>query len=167
MALVSASLVGCSPAPSANPPAATGTTGPLGIAANPSKDEITDPNVSWISPSKVEVGNLYPNATGEFELTIYNGKDTPAAYVVEAQVPSFTADGYTAFPKEYLTWVTLDDARPVVPSKKSRIVTVDITMPANVTYSQKKVELWVVVFDATQAGSIQTQLACRVMVDTR
>jgi hypothetical protein len=167
MALVSVLFIGCSPAPSVATPSGAPPTGGLGISANPSKDEITDPNVSWISPAKVEVGNLYPNATGEFELTIYNGRDTNAAYSVEAQVPSFVADGYTAIPKEYLTWVTFDNPRPVVPPKQSRIIIVDITMPASVTYSQKKAEVWVVVRDETQAGSIQTQLACRVMVDTR
>jgi hypothetical protein len=165
VALATALLAGCQPAPPAVPP----PPGAIGISANPSsgKDDIADPNVSWIMPSKVEIGNLYPNATGEFELTIYNGKDTTATYAIDAMLPDFVTDGYQAIPKDYLSWVTFDDARPVIQPKKQRVLIVDITMPAGVVYSQKKVELWVVVRDVTQAGSIQTQLASRVLIDTR
>jgi len=168
MALAGSLLGACQPAPSTAKPTGGIPSGSLGIAATPeSPDEKTDPSITYISPGKVEIGNLYPNATGEFELTIYNGGDKPTTFSVTARAPDYTADGYNPLPDAYLKWVTFDDAKPVIPAKTARVVIVDITMPQNVTYTGQKAEFWVAVKDVGQGSMVQVELACRCRLSTR
>ena len=121
---------------------------------------------TWISPGKVEVGNFYPGARAEYPLSIHNGKDEPAKFSVTYRVADNTGEGYVTAPSEAQGWVIIADPAPVLAAKETRQVLIAVEMPKG-TKASPKWEFWIAVKDVTQTGMVQTELACRWLVEMR
>jgi hypothetical protein len=121
---------------------------------------------TWISPPKVEVGNFYPGARAECALTIHNGKDEPAKFSVTYREPSSPSEGYAAAPPEAKDWVKIADPAPVLKAKETREVLIAVEMPKGAE-APPKWEFWIAVKDVTQTGMVQTELACRWLVEMK
>lgn len=118
----------------------------------------------WISPSKVTVGKFYPGARAEYPLTIHNGNDYQAEFSITYRAPSEAAEDYVAAPDTAQDWVIIADSTPVVLApKETKEVLIAVEMPEGAE-APKRWEFWVVVKDETQAGMVQTELACRWLV---
>jgi len=117
----------------------------------------------WISPGKVEVGKFYPGATAAYPLTIHNGNDQPAEFSITYRVSNDTAEGFVIAPEEAQDWVIITDATPVIAPKDTIEVMIEVVMPKGAE-APEKWEFQVVVKDASQAGMIQTELACRWLI---
>jgi hypothetical protein len=146
-------LAGC-PQPSA-PPTAETTTPPPELH-----------NKTWISPGKVEVGNFHPGARAEYILSIHNGSDEPAEFSVSYRVVDNTAEDYEPAPTEAQAWVTIEDPAPVLAAKETKDVLIAMEMPGDAEVPPKW-EFRIIVKDVTQAGMVQTELACRWLVEMR
>jgi len=118
---------------------------------------------TWISPGKVEVGNFYPGARAEYPVTIHNGKDEPAEFLVTYRVPDNVGEGYVTAPDEAQGWVIIADPAPKLAAKETRDVLIAVEMPKGAK-APPKWEFWIAVKDVTQTGMIQTELACRWLV---
>jgi len=120
----------------------------------------------WISPGKVEVGNFYPGARAEYPLSIHNGKDEPAQFSVTYRIADNTAEGYVTAPGAAEGWVIIADPAPVLAAKETRQVLIAVEMPKGAK-APPKWEFWIAVKDVTQTGMVQTELACRWLVEMR
>jgi hypothetical protein len=121
---------------------------------------------TWISPGKVEVGNFYPGARAEYPLSIHNGNDEPAEFSVTYRVTNNTAEGYVSAPDEAQQWVIIADPAPVLAAKETREVLIAVEMPKGAE-APPKWEFWIAVKDVTQTGMVQTELACRWLVEMK
>jgi len=133
-------------------------------------EEVSPPpelyNKTWISPGKVIVGNFYPGARAEYLLSIHNGKDEPAKFSVTYREPGSTGEGYVTAPSGAQGWVIIADPAPVLAAKETRQVLIAVEMPKGAKASPKW-EFWIAVKDITQTGMVQTELACRWLVEMR
>jgi len=121
---------------------------------------------TWISPGKVEVGNFYPGARAEYPLSIHNGKDEPAEFSVTYRVADNTAEGYVTAPGGAEGWVIIAEPALVLAAKETRQVLIAVEMPKGAK-APPKWEFWIAVKDVTQTGMVQTELACRWLVEMR
>jgi hypothetical protein len=121
---------------------------------------------TWISPGKVEVGNFYPGARAEYPLSIHNGNDEPAEFSVTYRVSDNTAEGYVKAPDEAEGWVIIADPALVLPAKETKDVLIAVEMPEDAE-APSKWEFWIAVKDVTQTGMVQTELACRWLVEMK
>jgi len=164
--LVLVLTAGCTPVPP--PSGQTGIPpGGLGISATPREDGKGDKDITYISPAKIDIENLYPGATGEFELEVHNGKDMPCTFSITARPADSAEAPFEPLPKEYLGWVKIPEPSLLVPPKESKFVTIAVTMPPDATVKQKKYELLIAVKDTSQTSFIQIELGLRVMVSTQ
>ena len=120
----------------------------------------------WISPGKVEVGNFYPGARAEYPLTIHNGKDEPVEFSVTYRQPDNVGEGYVTAPSAAQDWVIIADPAPVLAAKETRDVLIAVEMPKDAE-APPKWEFWIAVKDVTQTGMVQTELACRWLVEMK
>ena len=118
----------------------------------------------WISPGKVEVGNFFPGARAEYPITIHNGNDEPTEFSITFQVPGSTAEGYEKAPSAVQDWIIIEDPAPVLEAKETREVLIAVVMPEDAE-APPKWEFWIAVKDVTQTGMVQTELACRWLVE--
>jgi hypothetical protein len=140
-------------------------------SATPATGEEANPppelyNKTWISPGKVIVANFYPGARAEYLLSIHNGKDEPAKFSVTYRVADNTAEGYVTAPSGAEDWVIIADPAPVLAAKETRQVLIAVEIPKG-TKAPPKWEFWIAVKDVTQTGMVQTELACRWLVEMR
>ena len=145
----------------------------LAGCAQPSPPEVKAPepppelyDKTWISPGKVEVGNFHPGARAEYSVTIHNGKDEPAEFSVTYRQPDNTAEGYVMAPTAAEGWVIIADPAPVLAAKETRDVLIAVEMPEDAE-APSKWEFWIAVRDVTQTGMVQTELACRWLVEMK
>ena len=155
-------LVGC--AQPSLPPGETPPVEPPVVETPEPPPELYDK--TWISPGKVMVGNFYPGARAEYPLSIHNGNDEPAEFSVTYRVTDNTAEGYVRAPDETEGWVIIEDPAPVLAAKETRDVLIAVEMPEDAE-APPKWEFWIAVKDVTQAGMVQTELACRWLVEMK
>ncbi|HUW46102.1 MAG TPA: hypothetical protein VMW50_09965 [Dehalococcoidia bacterium] len=119
---------------------------------------------TWISPAKVQVGNFYPGARAEWELSVHNGNDATAEFAVVYREPSYTAGGYAGPPAGAKEWVIVADSSPVLMPYETRDILIALDVPVTAVITADKWEFWISVKDITQGGSIQTELCSRWLV---
>jgi len=112
------------------------------------------------------VGNFYPGARAEYMISMHNGNDEPAEFSVTFKDPRNTSEGFVAAPPEAKDWVIIDDPAPTLAAKETRDVLIVVEMP-EYAESPPKWEFWIVVKDVTQTGMVQTELACRCLVEMK
>jgi len=145
-------LVGCSQADIPYTPPVDNTNG------QPPIDRI------WISPAKVQIGNFYPGARAEWELSVHNGNDAAAQFAVDYREPDYTAVGYVKPPTEAESWVIIADSSPVLMPYETRDILIALDVPATAVITADRWEFWISVKDVTQGGTIQTELCSRWLV---
>lgn len=159
LVILSVLLVGCGQAyiPSAVPEEI-----PKVVLPNEPPEDVT-----WISPGKIQVGNFYPGARAEWNLTIHNGNDTTATFAVTYRYPDHVGEEY-AFPTEEVgDWIIIADTAPVIAPKETREILVILAMPEDAAVFAPGWEFWISVKDTTQTGMVQTELCCRWLVTMR
>lgn len=155
-------LAGC--AQTSPPPEETPPVEPPVVETPEPPPELYDK--TWISPGKVEVGNFYPGARAEYMLTIHNGNDEPAEFSVTFKVPGSPGEDYVTAPDEAEEWVIIADPAPVLAAKETKDVLITLEMPKGAE-APPKWEFWIAAKDVTQTGMVQTELACRWLVEMR
>jgi len=122
---------------------------------------------TWISPGKVEVGNFYPGARAEYQVTIHNGNDEACSFEVKYRHPDNVGEEYAMPTSEVQDWVIIADPTPVLEAFETREVLIAVVMPEDAESPAPKWEFWIAVKDVTQTGMVQTELACRWLVSMR
>jgi len=152
-------LIGCSqvtPPPPYTPP--TPPADNTSINGKPPIDRV------WISPAKVMIGNFYPGARAEWDLSVHNGNDAVAEFAVAYREPDYTATDYAAPPVGAQNWVIIADSSPVLMPYETREILIALDVPINATITADKWEFWISVKETTQGGTIQTELCSRWLV---
>ena len=124
-------------------------------------------DITWISPGKVVVGNFYPGARAEWLLSVHNGKNIASEFIINYRCPSYVGAGYVKAPEEAQSWVIIADANPIIMPKETKEILTVLEMPEEVIVPLDKWEFWIVVRDTSQGGTVQTELACRWLVNMR
>jgi hypothetical protein len=150
-------LTGCSSAPTVTSPGGTLSIG----------GEQPPGNVTWISPGKVTITNLYPGAQAEWTQTIHNGNDAVRSYRVTVRTPDSVSEGYEPLPSEYYDWITISAPHPSIAPQESLDVLVTVAMPKDVKYPGKHAEVWISVVEEGQEGFVQTELCSRWLISTK
>jgi len=141
---------------------------PENLTPPPAEESTGEPPIdrTWISPGKVMVGNFYPGARAEWNLTIHNGKDTPADFAVSYRVPDYVAEGFEKAPPEAQDWVIIADPTPVLAPKETKDILVFLDMPKTAKIESKKWEFWIAVMEQT-GGMVVTEMCSRWLVSMR
>jgi hypothetical protein len=139
--------------------------GKVAFSATPEIKELEDSN--WISPGKIEVGNLYPGATAEYPITVHNGGDVTTEFSISVRTPDNTTEGYEPFPQMYFDWIVIEKPQLELEAKQTADVLIVVNMPEDADYSGKQVEFWIGVIDQGQSGMVRTELACRWLISTK
>lgn len=121
-------------------------------------------NVNWISPAKVEVGNFYPGARAECELSVHNGNDYEASFDVRYRHPDNVKDGYVMPTVEAEGWVSVLDSPIVLAPYATGTVLIILEMPEDAISPGDTWEFWVSAKDTTQEGMVMVELATRWLV---
>jgi hypothetical protein len=121
-------------------------------------------DTTWISPGKVFIEGLFPGARAEWTLVVHNGNDEDAPFLVAYKEPSHVEAGYELPVAECPDWLVITETTPVLAPKETRDILMALDIPEDAAIPADKWELWVSVKDASQEGTVQTQLASRVLV---
>jgi len=148
------------PAPTPAPP----EPAPPEPAPTPAPPEPPSDNVTWISPGKVEVGNFYPGARAEWLLTVHNGNDYEAPFLIAYRQPDNVGAGYEPAPAQSQDWVVITEPTPVLAPRETRDILVVLDMPAEAQAPEPKWEFWISVKDTSQTGMVQVELSSRWLV---
>lgn len=119
---------------------------------------------TWISPAKVQIGNFYPGARAEWDLTVHNGDNTTAEFAVAYRTPDYVATGYSMPPAEASSWIIIADSSPVLMPYETRDILIALDVPVTAVIAANKWEFWISVKDVTQGGMVQTELCSRWLV---
>ena len=122
---------------------------------------------TWISPGKVNVANFYPGGRAEYPITIHNGKDTTASFLVSYRYPDHVGEGYVKPTPEAQDWVIIADSTPVLMPKETRDILVVLAIPNGAKVFAPKWEFWISVIDTTQVGTVRAELCSRWLVSMR
>ena len=122
-------------------------------------------NRTWLSPGKVDIGNYYPGATAEWNITIHNGKPVPAKFSVTYRSPDYTATGYSKVDAQ--DWVIVADTTPILAAYETRDILVTLKIPEKTKNVPAKWEYWISVMDKSQVGNVATELCSRWLVNMR
>ena len=142
-------------------PTATPTPGPTMGANEP---PITS---TWLSPAKVIIGNFYPGARAEWDVTIHNGNNYEAQFEISYRVPDNVQEGYARPTVEVADWVIIVDTTPVLAAYQTKEIAVVLDMPGNAKSPGDDWEFWVSVKDKSQGGFVQTEICSRWLVNMR
>lgn len=123
-------------------------------------------NVTWVSPSDVQIDNYYAGADADFTLYVHNGKDVVVSMKIDAESPSYTKDGYELAPSSVVDWVYISDKSFVMQPKETREILVSLRVPSNQYIEAEKWEFRVTVFEQGQ-GNISKGSAIRCFVDMK
>ena len=177
IAVILVMSVGCSqsPAPALDMPTNTNDTGePSGDSTPPGNStdvilpaDAPPENVTWISPGKVNVSNFYPGARAEYPLTIHNGNDYACPFEISYRYPDHVGEGYSMPPVGAQDWVMVVDTTPVLEPYETRDILVVLEIPEGVVVIEPSWEFWVSVMDASQTGTVRTELCCRWLISMR
>ena len=123
-------------------------------------------NETWIYPSKVQIGNFFPGARGEFTLRVHNGDLDSNEFSVYYRVPDAIRGEYAQAIEGVRDWVVIEDSNFTLEPKETKEVLVILEMPRNTEVFAPNWEFWVAVKEK-QTGMVQVELASRVLVEMK
>lgn len=114
----------------------------------------------------VEFKGVYPGWSGTVPLTIVNGQDRDRLFVISVRTSTKAKEGYEPLPPQYFYWITI--SQPEVTMLKGEVhqVPISLSMPKNSTFTNKKVEVRILVEDTTQTGLVQVAAECKWFIIT-
>jgi hypothetical protein len=118
-----------------------------------------------IDPGKVQIDNLYPGATAEFKIGVFNQQDYERTFSVVPRLPDYTEDGYDTFSN--LEWISISPHEVLVQPFESAEVTIVILMPEKAEYSGKSSEAWISFKEKDDYNMVQVEIVSRVLINTR
>lgn len=123
------------------------------------------PKSTWISPGKYHVRNLGPGDTADVPVTLHNGNSVETSWSVEARAPTNPSEGYEPWP--WPESVTIVIPAPTLAPGEILPIPIELSMPEDVEYDDKRTEVWLVFHEQGQQGMIHTELATKVQIETR
>lgn len=115
----------------------------------------------------VTVTNVYPGWSGSAPVTIVNGKDQRRTFHLMIQQPGTTIrEGYEPLPEECFSWITIEDAGPVVAVGGVKKVSITLSAPYDFPAEMrgKNYEVRILVEDWSQTGFIQLALQAKWLI---
>ena len=121
---------------------------------------------TWVSPGIVTIGNFYPKATAEYNLTLHNGNSESTKFYLAVKEPTRVAKGYVKAPDYVKQWVTFYDSEPILEAQETRNILVTIIMPDTKEQVPDKIEFWISAREE-QGGTVQIEYATKWRIDMR
>ena len=121
---------------------------------------------TWVSPGIVTIGNFYPKATAEYNLTLHNGNMEDTKFYLAFKEPTRVAKGYVKAPDYVKQWVTFYDSQPMLKPLETRDILVTVTMPDTKEQVPDKIEFWISAREE-QGGTVQIEYATKWRIDLR
>jgi len=122
-------------------------------------------DVTWISPGKVTITNLYKGSQAEYTMRIHNGNPNIAVFRISVRQPD--GNGFNKLPSECLNWVSMPLYVIVLQPKETYELPVTVKMLTDAGMKGKDYEFWVSVIDGSQTGMVQSELCSRWLISTR
>lgn len=116
--------------------------------------------------SVAEFNGVYPGWSGTVPLTIVNGQDKDRLFVLSLRSPSKIQSGYEALPEEYFSWITISQPEVTVRIGEVYPIPITLAMPIDSDYTNKRVEVRILVEDTTQTGLVQIALEAKWFIIT-
>lgn len=117
----------------------------------------------------VTITNVYPGWSGSAPITIVNGNDHARTFQLSLQQPGIGVlqRGYEPFPKEYFSWINIENMQPRAAIGGTVRVSVTLSSPFNFPreLKGKKYDLRILVEDWSQTGFIQLALQEKWLIE--
>lgn len=110
--------------------------------------------------SEAHIEGVYAGWTGTVPLIIINGKDKARTFLVTVEKPTNLVSGFEALPEECFSWIVVSNSLVTVSAGETIQVPVTITIPANITYVNKRQQTAIEVKEADQ-GFVQIAVQCK------
>jgi hypothetical protein len=130
-------------------------------------DYIPPEDITWISPGKVTIGNFHAGARAEYPISVHNGNNIPAEFLVYYKKPTQVLEGYSIPPNSVQDWILIADCTTVIGAKSTKDILIVLEMPGDAKSPGSNWEFWIAVKDNSQAGTVQTELCSRWLVNMR
>jgi len=114
----------------------------------------------------VYINEVGPGQEEVIPLTIVNGKDLDRLFTISVNLPSKVKDGFEPLSEEYFCWITMPETEVFVPAGESYQIPITLSIPTDIVYPGKKVEVRILVEDITQGG-LHTALEARWFITTK
>jgi hypothetical protein len=124
-----------------------------------------DDSKTWLSPGKIQIGNLLPGNSAKQKITIHNGSEAAATFLVYYRIPDYVEDSFVVAPTDARGWVTIEEDAPVLAPRETREIEIVLDLPDE-TQTPERWEFWVGVRE-DKAGSLTTELCRRWLVTMR
>lgn len=115
--------------------------------------------------SLVYINEVNPEEEKVVLLTIVNGKDLDRLFTISVNSPSEVKEGFEPFPVEYFYWIIIPETEVFVLAGESHQIPITLSMPIDIIYQDKKMEVRILVEDITQGG-LHTALEARWFITT-
>lgn len=118
----------------------------------------------YVSPSEVDIDNLSPGDSVEFEFSIYNKENESHVFSLNTYAPPKTElrHGKSTFPDD--SWVRLPQ-RVEVPANSERETTVTVTIPQQQEWAEKEWEIWLHI-SPERMGQLTVNYYIRLLIST-
>jgi hypothetical protein len=110
--------------------------------------------------SEAHIEGVYAGWTGTVPLIIINGKDKARTFLVTVEKPTNLVSGFEALPEECFSWIVVSNNLVTVSAGETIQVPVTITIPANITYVNKRQQTAIEVKEVDQ-GFVQIAVQCK------
>jgi len=119
-----------------------------------------------VSPAEVNIDNLPPGETAEFELTIHNKDEAAHVFALGTFHPQEEErrPGRAEFP--YDSWINFSPQEMEVAANSEAKVKVTVSIPSNTKWASKDWEIWLGVASESSA-LLAVKLYVRLLVSTR
>ncbi len=118
----------------------------------------------YVSPSEVDINNLSPGDSAEFEFSIYNKENESHVFSLNTYAPkkSELRKGRSTFPD--VSWVSLPQ-HVEVPANSARETTVTVTIPQQQEWAEKEWEIWLHI-SPERTGQLTVNYYIRLLIST-
>jgi hypothetical protein len=120
---------------------------------------------TWLSPGKIQFSNVVPGKSITQKITIHNGRESNAAFLVYYRIPDYVENNYVVAPAEASDWIKIGEASPVFAPRETKEVQVVLEVPDG-AQTPERWELWVGVKENT-ANMVTTELCSRWLITMR
>ncbi len=117
---------------------------------------------TWISPAKIQIGNLRPGSSVKQIITIHNGNETPTKFLVYYRTPDYVENGFYAAPADAHNWLKILDANPNLEPRQTKEIQLVLNLPDDAQIPERW-EFWIAVKE-NNGSSLVAELASRWLI---
>ena len=127
------------------------------------RQEMSNPvDRTWISPAKIQIGNIRPGSSVKQKVTIHNGNETAKGFIIYYRTPDYVEEGFVAAPAEARNWLKISDENPNLMPRQTKEVQLVLNLPDDAQLPERW-EFWIAIKEDV-GDSLIAELASRWLI---